>query len=323
MSPRRTPQGRATRGAKMPRLPRLLPLFCVGLLTAFACSTQPSDQSAPKSPTLYGSKPISALVNPELAGHAAFVDKIVEVTGAQVVAIDAFDETEDGKARGSIYIQDPGSTAPYSGIALYSPSFSPAETRPVVGDILDWSGVYRESDRIGTSVFFKEGDVQPLLIQLEKPTGRPRFDGVAPAVARDVNATDLTSYATARPWLGMLVRIRDVAVTKAPAGATGRQTAQVNEDGDPSLPKITVANELMALDPNLFAQNARFTSITGVVTFAFGIHLAPRTAADIELGTAAPAKDAGADATAPKSDAGAADAGKTDAGKTDAATDAS
>ncbi len=259
--------------------PTLCALFA---LAGMACATQPSDTSETITPSRYGGKPLRAVVDPNAPGHASLVNKIVTVTGTQVVAIDSFDETEDGKARGTIYIQELGSVKPYSGISLYSPSFSPADTRPVVGDIFDWSGIYREADRIGTAVFRMEGEVQPLLIQLEKPTGRPRFDGGTP-FAVEINAADLTSYETGRPWLGMLVRLKDVQVTKEPTGTTGRQSAFLNASGDKNLPTVTVANELMALSVDDFKANTRFSSIVGVVTFAFGIHFAPRSKSDLEF----------------------------------------
>lgn len=268
------------------------PLLLCAVLVA-ACASQPSDTPKPISPSTLGKSPIRSLVNPNLPGHAALVNNIVSITGTAVVAVDNFDETEDGKARGNIYVQDHGSLEPYSGIALYSPSFSPADLKPVPGDVLDWSGVYREADGIGSSKFRMEGNVQPLMIQLEKPTGKPRFDG-SPVAPREIPVTDLFNYASARPWLGMLVTVKNVVVASAPTNATGRQQAKLYPIGDGEGAGATLANELMPLDLNIIKKQTTFESVTGVVIYAFGVHLSPRSPEDFQGAVVAPSTaDAG------------------------------
>ncbi len=259
-------------------------------LVVIACTAQPSDTSAAATPTLYGAKPLSSIVNPAAEGHGTFLNKIVSVTGTAIVAIDSFDETENGKARGSIYVQQVGSTGPYSGIALFSPAFSPADTRPALGDVFDWSGIYRESDRIGTGIFRVVGGVQPLLIQLEKPTGKLRFDSPGAPPPRDINASDLIRYETARPWLGMLVRVKNVTIAAGTTGASGRQTPTFNSSGDSSQAAAILANELMPFDQNTFQAGTEFSSIVGVVTYAFDVHLAPRSVADLQVAPSAQAE---------------------------------
>jgi len=51
----------------------------------------------------------------------------VKVTSVVVTAVDNFDETQNGKSRGTIYVQDADIAGPYAGISMYSPTYVPAE----------------------------------------------------------------------------------------------------------------------------------------------------------------------------------------------------
>ena len=64
--------------------------------------------------------------------------------------VDDFDETHNGKSRGTIFVQDADIGAPYSGISLYSPTYVPANLRLAPGDVLDMNGQYVEQQTIGT-----------------------------------------------------------------------------------------------------------------------------------------------------------------------------
>src|SRR5258708_6654863 len=61
----------------------------------------------------------------------------VDVSSVVVTWIDTFDETRDGKSKGTVYVQDVGSTAAYAGISVYQPNYVPADLRPLPGDVLD------------------------------------------------------------------------------------------------------------------------------------------------------------------------------------------
>src|SRR5689334_11637188 len=77
-------------------------------------------------PTTLGTgQRIKQISDPTRPEHAALVNSNVTVTGASVLWTDTFDETNNGKSRGTVYVQDVGSNAPYSGTSLYSPTFIP------------------------------------------------------------------------------------------------------------------------------------------------------------------------------------------------------
>jgi hypothetical protein len=199
----------------------------------------------------------------------------VTVTGAAVVTIDTFDETHNGKSRGAVYVVDVGSTAPFSGISLFSPSFVPQDLRVAPGDVLDLTGQYQENTMIGSTTVFNDGDV---LTQLAKPIATFRFESAAPAPVV-IDVADLAVYAKGRKWMSMLVTVKNVTLmgdltAEVKNGQpTGRVTGTL-DDG------VIVTNELYNLKPGDVATGTHFASITGVVTFFFDLHLAPRSAAD-------------------------------------------
>jgi len=208
-------------------------------------------------------------------------DRNVYVTGATVTAIDRFDETTDGSSIGNYYAEDTNvDPAQYSGVEVYSPGFSPPDLRLSEGDVVDMLGVLQEFPGPASAGLF------PYCRTLPEFGGTLsfRFDtGVVQA--KTIPLSDLTSYDTARKWLGMLVRIEAVAIAGVAPPSKGRYTADINvgagvQAGD--VPQIS--NELYDLEqmgPAL-AAGTSFKAVTGIVTYFYKFHIAPRSPADFE-----------------------------------------
>jgi hypothetical protein len=199
------------------------------------------------------------------------------VSGVTVVAADKYDETGDGST-GNFYVQDTLKVpVPYSGMTVYAPSFSPPDLRLAAGDVADLAGTLLEflgpsSGRFGQCRTLPEiGGAMSL-----------RFEGgeVIPAT---IELSELYTYEGARKYLGMLVRLENVAIGGNPTSSSGRYSAPLKVDvkdlpgGD--IPKLS--NELFALQDVGLAAGSSFKSITGVVTYFYGFKLAPRSAEDL------------------------------------------
>jgi hypothetical protein len=208
-------------------------------------------------------------------------DRRVYITGATLVAIDRFDETGEG-ARGNFYVQDSADEpAEHSGMTVFRPSFSPPDLRLVPGDVVDLLGVLTEflgpsvgrfgqcrtlPEIGGTMSFrFENGRVEPKLVPLEA----------------------LTSYESARKYVGMLVRVEGegVSIAGAPTSSAGRYAASINVGEGVSaedVPKIS--NDLYDLEADgpPLADGATFHAITGVLTYFYGFKIAPRSPDDFE-----------------------------------------
>ena len=145
-----------------------------------ACQSELSDPPADAgAPSALGSgSRISAIMNPSSPDHPAS-GTIVSITGATFLLVDSYDETHDGKSRGTVYLQDIPSTPiapPFSGTSLYDPTYLPASLEPAPGDVLDLVGTYTVSTSLGSAVF----DPGTALIQIDKPVVQPRFEYQVP-----------------------------------------------------------------------------------------------------------------------------------------------
>lgn len=206
----------------------------------------------------------------------------VGITSAVVTAVDVFDETSNGKSRGTIFVQDADIAGPYAGISMYSPTFVPANLRLAPGDVVDVSGQYVQQTTIGTTVNFSPA----FLPQMNKPQVQQRFETLLPQPVV-VPLSDLMSFDTGRKWIGMLVTIEDVTVLAGPTNSGGRVQAQIT----PSVANgAAINNELWNLqaydasnptNPSSFAPGTHFKSVTGIVDFFFNLFIAPRSAADL------------------------------------------
>ena len=209
-------------------------------------------------------------------------DHGVYATGLAILAIDRYDETADG-AIGNYYVQDPDPACagkPYSGVTVFDPSFSPPDLRLANDDVVDMNGQITEFLGPSSSTFKQCRTLPEISGSLSF-----RFDGSAPPAPVTIPVTDLKLYDTARQWLGMLVRVENVVLLGDQSSASGGRFSVPLDTGAGALPdRPKVTNELFDLvaeGPDLSIPTT-FKSVTGVVTYFYGFHLAPRSAADFE-----------------------------------------
>jgi hypothetical protein len=235
-------------------------------------------------------------------------DQNVCLSGLTLTAIDTFDETGTG-AVGDYYVEDTvDDPPPNSGSTIFGPSFSPPDLRLFNGDVVDFLGSLSEFAGPSSPNQFSYCRTLPEL----EGTVSFRFDGNGTLAPKTIAFTDLLtgkpgavppqeiSYASARGWLGMLVRLEEVDLAAADASCTNlptgcRYTAEflggLDAKGQPTgiagvgLSDIpAIANELYDIKndgPDLSTPK-HFKSITGVVTYFYGFHLDPRSPADFE-----------------------------------------
>ena len=263
-----------------------LPLRIAALpvLLCSACSIPAGDPHSEGAPpnTIGNGARIHDITNPTAPTHLAS-GATAYITGASTVAVDNFDETHNGKSRGTVYLQDFDSTDPYSGVALFQPTFSPSDLHLTAGDVVDLTGQYQENNSIPVQFPANE-----YLIQISKPQVTFRYE-YAPPPPRVIDLADLNSYATGRKWLSMVVTIKDVTIPAGSSGLVddgkGRKTAELTTSSSDTAPVMT--NELFDLgawneQAQVIKPGAHLKSLTGVVTYFFGMHIAPRSPADIE-----------------------------------------
>ncbi len=255
------------------------------LFALAACSqAKDNDQPAPLNPSPLGSGlRLRDVQDPskKACNGMPCAGQTVNVTSVVVTAIDTFDETQNGKSRGTIFLQDADIAGPFAGISLYSPTFVPANLRVAPGDVVDMVGQYTEQTTIGSTVTFPPGTFLP---QMSKPQVSPSFETPFPAPAL-VSVSDLDNFTTGRQWIGMLVTLQDVTVVGSPtAKGSGRVAANVTNTAN----GLQMNNELFDLQAwtgtntsNSFAPGTHFKSITGIVDFFFNIFICPRSMADL------------------------------------------
>jgi hypothetical protein len=258
-----------------------------------ACSSLPEDPPAPYDASPLGNgQRIAAIQNPSSQTHQQAISNAnganVTVSSVAVSWIDTFDETKDGKSKGTVYIQDVGSTAPYAAISLYQPNYVPASLRPQPGDVLDVTGPYQELGHIGTAIFgtTPDGKTPLTLPQLAKPVGNFRYEFRSPdPVTIQLSDVDQSNYLKGRQWEGMLVTVKDVTVT-AGVNLNNRVTytmAGGSDAGAVTSTAAAISNELYNLGSTDFPAGTHFQSVTGIVTWFYSYHIAPRSAADLVL----------------------------------------
>jgi len=208
------------------------------------------------------------------------IDKPVSLAGLRIVAIDRFDETSDGST-GNFYAQDACATpGAYQGMTIYAPSFSPPDMRLFPGDVVDLLGNLMEFRGPSTGPF-------PFCRTLPEVGGTLtfRFELGPNLTPHTIPLTDLKTYETARPWLGMLVRVENVTISGDPYESKGRFSVPMDVGGGiPQSDVPSISNELFdmkTLGPPL-AQGAMFKSVTGIITYFYGFKIAPRSADDFE-----------------------------------------
>jgi hypothetical protein len=246
-----------------------------------ACSGGSGDPHAIINPDPLGNgSRIRDITNPNLATHpkpvmnpvgGVLVNDPVRVTGAVVLWYDTFDETQDGKSRGTVYAQDIGTPQAYSGIGIFSPTYVPADLRVAPGDVLDFNGPYEELASIG-SAKFQNGQV---LAQLSKPVGTFRYEYSVPK-PQAIDVMDLADYNKGRQWLGMLVTVSNVTLGAGTIDTSGHRVTYTMNGTVGS-----ISNELFDLKNDKFPAGTTLKSVTGIVTWFFSYHIAPRTLDDL------------------------------------------
>jgi hypothetical protein len=254
------------------------------ILTAAACSLT-ADPPATVDPSPLGNgQRIAAVQSPSSPSYQQAIANAkgtnVDVSSVVVTWVDTFDETMDGKSKGTVYVQDVGSQAPYAAISVYQPNYVPADLRPLPGDVLDMTGPYQELPNIGAA-HFNTGTTLP---QLAQPVGTFRYEFRTPE-PRTISLADIdeNNYATGRQWEGMLVTIEDVMVASG-SSVSGRVSYPISPaDAFLSSSAAVLSNELYDLGSTDFAAGTHFKSVTGIVTWFFSFHIAPRSRADLVL----------------------------------------
>jgi hypothetical protein len=252
-----------------------------------ACSSPSGDSPQPYTPNPLGSgSRIKDITNPTLPNHPAN-GATVNISGVAFSWVDTYDETKNGKSIGTVYIQDVASQSPYSGLSIYEPAYIPPDLRLSPGDVLDFNGgAYGELPNVGAATF----TTGTYLVQLSKPVGTFDYEYTppAPTVMDPTVLTDSTTpagFQKGLPWTSMLVTVKDVSLGAFSDDTHGRNTAPIILGGDGGAALgVSVSNELMEIDLNTYPAGTHFTSITGLVTWFFSYHIAPRTPADLVVG---------------------------------------
>ena len=260
------------------------PALTLALLSlSVAACTIPADKPAPYDASPLGAGLRLAQVQDPKSPDYHPSDN-ASMSSLVVTWLDSFDETMDGKSKGTLYVQDVGSTSPYAGIGIFQQSLVPASLTVLPGDVLDFQGPYQESVGIGSAVF----NTGTFLPQLYKPVGTFRYEFTPPSpvviTVDDLleNGTKLdASFASSRKWLGMLVTLKDVTVAGGTVSSNRVQYLLEEPDGGvaPAGPSIT--NEHYDLKSTEFKSGTHFSSVTGIVTWFYSFHVAPRYPADL------------------------------------------
>jgi hypothetical protein len=254
------------------------------LAVALGACTLKADPPAPYTPNPLGpGLRISQVQNPSSPTYSP--NKSVDVSSVVVSWIDTFDETKDGKSIGTVFIQDIGTQVPYSGLSMYDESFVPADLRVLPGDVVDVVGPYTEAPSVGSAVF----TVPETLPQFYKPvaTFRYEFQPPTPTIVplEDLDQKiDNSNYAAGRKWENMLVTVQDVYIAAGETDTTGQRVTYLMGTGDSGaidLNSCAISNEEYPLGKNDFAAGTHFKSVTGLVTWFYSYHIAPRSAADL------------------------------------------
>ena len=271
-----------------------LALICLALTASFssfslACRSADSGDPAANDgiPAPTGKDPrIRDLVDPSMPGHAGKLNATESISGAVVIAVDTYDETHNGKGTGDIYIEDLDSSkaTPFAGIGMFAPTFTPGNLKVSLGDVLDMTGQYQESNTLGATVTFPPNTA---LIQFYQPSVTFRFESAVPAPVVIDNPDDLQDYAKASKYMGMLVQVNNVTTAASTFTATsGRQSIDMSNNraagcSDPFPKAWQITNSLMDLTPANVTQGQKLKSVVGVLAFFCNVQLLPRSMADI------------------------------------------
>jgi hypothetical protein len=193
--------------------------------------------------------------------------------GVVVVAVDTYDETQDGKSIGNVYVEDPVQPTPWSGMTLYQVTLNPPDLALNPGQGVDLVGPYQPFAGPASSPF-SNGIMLPEVV---KGSLTLSYEGESPKPV-DITMADVADPVKAMKYVGMLVRLQNVTVG---AYATGkRQQAPINGNSN-----FVLAGQFMPIQPDYggtVAANTTLKSVTGLMNYFYSHALCPRSSADIE-----------------------------------------
>ncbi|HEX4417998.1 MAG TPA: hypothetical protein VH165_08875 [Kofleriaceae bacterium] len=203
----------------------------------------------------------------------------VELHGVVVTAVDKF-----GMRNGEVWVEAPEG-GPRSGIAVFGAPLSQV-TNLAAGDLVDITGAVK-------SKFVITGDTTGV-VELVAPsggmmtftktgTGTVPAPAVVDALAIGVMATDDARQAAWRQWEGVLIQLSNVAAAAAPSCIKSKGTCtDVDSFGVTGV--IKVESSLSAFPAAGVQGGDCFASVTGIVDYAFGYLIYPRTTNEMMTG---------------------------------------
>ncbi|MBI2389793.1 MAG: hypothetical protein HYV09_09395 [Deltaproteobacteria bacterium] len=263
--------------------------LALALVATSACSSGGGDlNNLQENP-----KPLSTPIASQSDPKTRIGDgQTIRASGVVIVAVDAYDETKDGKGVGDIFVQDPLQPAPkgtpWSGLRLYRPTKNPPDLELAPGMGVDLTGDYLAftgPPGPETNKFKPLGLAQP---QASNASLTLTYEGRAPAPI-DLTPEDIRDPFVAMQYASRLVRFKNVTLDSD--FSLGRPEARtpivVERTGKEETTgylmvssKFFPMHETTALNPK---KGTTYKSITGVLDFFYTFKLCPRSVADIEL----------------------------------------
>lgn len=193
--------------------------------------------------------------------------------GVVVVAVDSYDETQDGKSIGNVYVEDPVQPTPWSGMTLYQVTLNPPDLALNPGQGVDLVGPYQPFAGPASGAF-PNGILLPEVV---KGSLTLSYEGES-AKPVDITMADVADPTQAMKYVGMLVRLQNVSVGVYATGK--RQQAPINGNSN-----FLLAGQFMPIQPEYggtVAGGTTLRSVTGLMNYFYTHTLCPRTSADIE-----------------------------------------
>jgi hypothetical protein len=249
-------------------------LLALALLSVSACSSGGGDLNN----LVERPKPLGNPINAQVAPGTRLKDgQTIKAEGVVVIAVDNFDETNDGKGIGDIYVQDPVQTGPkgtaWSGLKLYRPAKNPPDLELSAGHGVNLVGEFSALTQPGTATPFDPGLV---LVEAVTPSVALTFEG-APPVPIDLTFEDVADKMAAQQYQNRLVRFRNVTLTTDFTGS--RREAKTNAPFTMTA-KFFPIDKTESLSPKT---GTTYKSVTGIFDFFYSYKLCPRSATDVEL----------------------------------------
>jgi hypothetical protein len=200
----------------------------------------------------------------------------VHAQGVVVIAVDTYDETNDGKSAGDIFVQDPLQTGPkgtpWSGVRLYRPTKNPPDLELASGQGVDLFGTYVAFAGPPSSPF----DPGILVPEISNGALTLTFEGKAPEPA-DLTYDDVADPKNGLQYTARLVRFKNVQLF---SDVTGKRFEASIFTADKS---VTLTAKFFPIqnDPSI-KNGVVLKSVTGVLDYFYGFKLCPRFPADIE-----------------------------------------